>query len=110
MNQSLKCLSVLIVATVVAACSGKAKEQVNLQALQDNIENLSTLAALCLEQKARGSEPCLSFVRQYEADGADQIKRVSDHLPEFLEKDLDAALVTTEQVLVITNAVLFMAE
>lgn len=97
----------LLFTALVASCSSKAKQEVDWDAVRYNIETLSTLAAGCLEQKARLSEPCINFVRHYKADGADHVKLLSDNLPELLNKD-DAALITTEQILVITTAVLFM--
>lgn len=110
LNQSLKSFLMLLFTALVTSCSSKAKQEVDWDAVRYNIETLSTLAAGCLEQKARQSEPCINFVRHYKADGADHVKLLSDNLPELLNKDLDAALITTEQILVITKAVLFMAE
>ncbi|MBU1620990.1 MAG: hypothetical protein KJ556_12030 [Gammaproteobacteria bacterium] len=108
MNQSLKFFLMLLYTALVASCSSKAKQEVDWDAVLYNMETLSTLAASCLEQKARQSESCINFVRHYEADGADHVELLSDNLPELLNNDLDAALITTEQILVITTAVVFM--
>jgi hypothetical protein len=109
LNQSLRFFLTLLFTALVASCSSKTKQEVDWQALQYNIETLSTLAAGCLEQKTRQSGTCINFVRRYKADGAYHVKLVGDNLPELLNKDLDAALITTEQTLVISKAVLFMA-
>ena len=109
MKQSLKLLPVLIFMALVASCTSKTKNEVDWDVLLYNIEALSILAATCLEHQSRKSEACLDFVTEYKSNGADNMKLFSENVTEFLNKDLEAALITTQQIIVISDAFLFMA-
>ncbi|WP_337881082.1 hypothetical protein [Rheinheimera sp.] len=101
---------VLLCSVSLTACASKAKQELNWDALRHNIATLSVVAATCLEQKATDSAACVDFAHRYQTNGAQDLKLFSEHLADFLKKDLDAALETTAQTLVIANAVVFVVD
>jgi len=101
---------VLLFTTFMAAGTDKPSNEIDWDALRYDIENLSRVAATCLEGKSRKSESCVDFVKQYRADGEAKVTLFSEHATVLLSKDLEATLNTVQHITVISEAFLFIAK
>ena len=101
---------VLIAALSVFSCANNYKRVTEDSHLISSIEQLSVQADTCLATESKTSNACVNFFKLYRTGGADAVKQLSANAASYLEKDLDAALNTTEQIIIISNAVLFLAQ
>ncbi|MEQ3640877.1 MAG: hypothetical protein ABNH03_14125 [Alteromonas sp.] len=102
-------LIVLMVGLSLSACVSQPEKPTDAMVLS-NINALAIQAQLCLDSEYRRSDNCLLFARQYKNGGFENMELFEDRLAAILKKDLDAGLKATEQIIIIGNAVVFLAQ
>jgi hypothetical protein len=110
LKKVLSLFLVILITVCVTSCSTQTRDEVSYGDLFSKLETLSLVAARCLKDNSANSNSCRTFVKMYKSGGSEIIKQFSNRAGEFLENDLAGSLVATEQVITISNAVLFLVE
>lgn len=110
MKKVLSLFLVILITVCVTSCSTQTRDKVSYGDLFSKIETLSLVAERCLKDNSANSNSCRTFVKMYKSGGSQIIKTFGNRAGEFLENDLAGSLVATEQVITISNAVLFLVE
>lgn len=110
MNKILSLCLVFFITVCITSCSTQTRDEVSYVDLFSKLETLSLVAERCLKDNSANSNSCRTFVKMYQSGGSEIIKTFGNRAGEFLENDLAGSLVATEQVITISNAVLFLVE
>lgn len=108
LNKSYLKLIVLMVGLSNSACVSLPDKPTDAMVLS-KINALAIQAQSCLDSEYQRSDDCLSFAHQYEKGGFESMELFKDRLAAIFKEDPDEGLKATEQIIIIGNAVVFLA-
>lgn len=108
MTKSYLKLIVLMVGLSLSACVSQPEKPTDAMVLS-NINALAIQAQSCLDSEYQRSDNCLLFAHQYKSGGFESMELFKDRLAAIFKKDPDEGLKATEQIIIIGNAVVFLA-